>query len=436
MSIFSILSTATSGMRANQTAISVTSNNMANVSTKGYSRQRVNLAASGSYNSAAFNGQLGSGVTIEGVSRVADQYLEARIQREQANADSWAIQMELLDGIELGLDSLDLPTRLSEFWDAWHNFSVNPTMGSSVYEIQQQGEALIGAMQSAGQVLTDMENQIEETISSQIAQANTLSEQIAKLNTEIRRSVKAGQNPNTFLDQRDVLVRELAGITGAKVTYHDDATVSVTLNITDALGEAQQLNLVDGSNFGSIPDGAEVKSTNGSLYGLQKIRDNELQDFKTGLDQLAVSLVTEVNKLHNPTADPGKINFFNPAVTGVANLALSDEVKADENNIGANTSSVEGKAALGTDIYNLGIQFAKDISAYFEKLGTAVKVAETQNEYEEDMMAELENLRASVSGVSLEEEMANMFMYQRAYQASAQLLSVVDEMLETILNMV
>ncbi|MEL7564390.1 MAG: flagellar hook-associated protein FlgK [Dehalobacterium sp.] len=436
MSIFSILASATSGMRANQTAMSVISNNVANVSTKGYSRQRVDLAASGPYNAAAFNGQLGTGVTIEGVSRITDQYLEARIQKEQGKADSWAIQMELLDGIELGLDSLDLPTRLNEFWDAWHNFSVNPTMGSSVYEIQQQGEALVGAMQSAGQVLTDMENQINETISSQIAQANTLSEQIAKLNTEIKRSVKIGQNPNTFLDQRDVLVRELAGITGADVTYHDDATVSVTLSITDASGNSQQLSLVDGSNFEAIPDGAEVESFNGSLYGLQKIRDNELQDFKTGLDELAVSLVTEVNKLHNPTADPGKIDFFDPAVTGVADLALSDEVKADETQIGANTTSTEEKEALGTDIYNLGTKFAKNISAYFEKLGTAVKVAETQNEYEENMMAELENLRASVSGVSLEEEVANMFMYQRAYQASAKLLSAVDEMLEAIINMV
>lgn len=436
MSLFSTLSTSVSGLRANQAALGVVSNNMANVNTVGYSRQRINLTASDPYKSASFNGQLGTGVTAEGVSRVSNQYLEARIQREQANADSWSIQLELLEEIELGLDSLDLPTRLSDFWDAWHNLSVNPTLESSAYEIQQQAEALIGALQSAGQLLTDVESEINETITDQTTQANTLSEQIAKLNEEISLSVKMGQEPNTFLDQRDVLIRELVGITGAAVTYNDDSTVSVTLDITDSLGVSQQLNLVDGSDFEVIPDGADVESTNGSLYGLKNIRDNELQTYKAGLDELATSLVTKVNDLHNPTADPAGINFFNESVTGVADLALSDEVKADENNIGANTTSTEEKETLATNIYNLGTEFARDISSFFEKVGTAVKVAETQSSYEEDMMWELENLRADVSGVSLDEEAVNMIMYQRAYESSAKLLSVIDEMLETLINMV
>ncbi|ATW25694.1 flagellar hook-associated protein FlgK [Candidatus Formimonas warabiya] len=434
MSLFSILSTSVSGLKASQTALSVIGNNVANVNTEGYSRQRVDLSASASYEAAYFNGRLGSGVTIEGVSRVSNRYLEGRIQREQANADSWSTQLELLDKIELGLNSLDLSSRLGDFWDAWHNLSINPTMESPAYEIKERADALIGALQSAGQLLTDAENEINETITDQITQANSLGEQIAKLNAEISSSIKKGQEPNTFLDQRDVLLRELVGITGAAVTYNQDNTVSVTLDITDSSGTSQQLSLIDGSNVTAIPDGAAVDSTSGSLYGLQKVRDNELQDYKKDLDDLAKSLVEKVNDLHNPT-DTG-INFFKEPVTGVADLALSDEVKADYNNIGANTTSVEEKATLATNIYNLGTAFAKDVSSFFERVGTAVKVAETQNSYEEDMMSELENLRADVSGVSLDEETAYMIMYQRSYESSAKLLAVIDEMLETIINMV
>jgi len=438
MSQFNGLYIAVSGMNAHKAAIEVTGQNISNVSTKGYTRQEAVFVPLNPQQSELFKGQIGRGVTLDGVRRMTDEYLERRIQNEQAVAEAWKARAEMLKQVESSINSLDLQGRFISFWESWHSLALDPALDQTRFEVQQQGISLVDILKTARNQLGDIREQIEQTIGSEIEKTNILAEQIANLNKDISSSIRKGFQPNDLLDRRVELLKELVGITGAEVQYNEDFTVSVTIPVAPAPGEdVQEFKLVDGVHLQQIPSGAEVSATGGRLFGLAEVRDGELQSYLSDLDEMARNLADQVNTLHVTgygTDGSTGLSFFQEPVSGAGDLELSSEIKEDLAKIGADGANPEDSGKVALEIFNVGEGFSQNVSSFIGKIGTETRNTMLQDSCHQDMLSAMENLKAEVSGVSLDEELANMVRFQRAYQASAKVLTIMDEILETLIN--
>ena len=193
----------------------------------------------------------------------------------------------------------------------------------------------------------------------------------------------------------------------------------------------------------------------GELKGWLDVRDGYAQDYLDRLDTLANAIITEVNAIHQAgfgmTTDPvsgGPVTgqpFFSG--TSAANMALDPDIAADVNRIAAaiSAATVPGDNRNAVAMANLQGQltmnggstsFDNYYSALASGVGNDVRNASANHEYEGAMLTHLENYRESVSGVSLDEEMVNLVKFQHAYDAAAKLITTVDDMLNTVLNMV
>lgn len=430
MSAFSGLYISVSGMKAHQAAIETTGHNISNVSNKEYTRQEAVFLSRDSQPSILFKGIIGGGVTMEGPRRMADEYLEKRISYEYANAEAWKVRSELIQQVESNINTLNLPEKFNAFWDAWHGLSLDPNLEFTRFEVQQQAGFLVDVLKTAQSQLLAVEDQINQTMVEKIQEIKILAEQIGQLNGEIRNNIIKGMEPNDLLDRRAVLLKELVGITGAAVEYSPDHTVSVTL---------EELKLVDGVEVQEIPPGTEVITTGGILFGLKEIRDGDLQTFLTSLNDIARSLAAEVNALHvtGYSADGSTgVNFFQGSVFGAADLDLSEEIKGDPAKIGANGSGPEDTGKIALEISNLGEDFSRKMAEFMGRIGTASKNTMMQDNCHQEILLTMDNMRAELSGVSMDEELANMIRFQRAYQASARVFSAMDEILETLINII
>ncbi|MDD2498721.1 MAG: flagellar hook-associated protein FlgK [Desulfitobacteriaceae bacterium] len=438
MSEFNGIYIALSGMNAHKAALEITGHNISNVGSKGYTRQEAVFLPRDAQPSPLFKGMTGGGVLLTGPRRMADRFLEQRIAQEQARAEAWSAQAGLLQEVEGNINALNIPQRLNAFWDAWHSLSLDPSLEQNRFEVLQQAKVLVDTLKTARSQLLDMQDQIEKTIDSKVEEVNILAGQLADLNKEIKTGIQKDFQPNDLLDRRAAIIKEIVGITNANVEYLADNTVSVTLPVSQVPGaEPEEFLLVNGISAQEIPPGGELHITGGGIFGLGEIRQGELQSYLDSLDNMAKSLVSEVNALHiTGTGADGSagLNFFKEPVTGVADLELGDEVKNDPAKVGADGVDPEDTGKVALEISNLSTFFSQQASDLIGRIGIAARNTMNQDSCHQDMLVNMENMRAELSGVSLDEEIANMIRFQRAYQASAQVMSVMDEVLQTLIN--
>ncbi|MBU1003081.1 MAG: flagellar hook-associated protein FlgK [Proteobacteria bacterium] len=232
-----ILYTAASALNAAQYAISVHSNNAANVDTEGYCRQTVNLTEGSVVDTA--NGYLGLGVSSEEAERAFSIYIESMYLDESTDASRWSTEAEWLGYIENIFNQSDedgLNNALAELFQAWEDLSAYPDEEST-------RAALLGAAESLNTILSDMSEDlqtqqelIEAEVRSQVTEVNSILDQLATLNIQIARE----PGNNTLLDSRDILVRELAGYMDVDTQYAENGQVTVYLDSGQILVDGEK----------------------------------------------------------------------------------------------------------------------------------------------------------------------------------------------------
>jgi flagellar hook-associated protein 1 len=472
MSINSILNIAKNSLSATQLAVQVTSNNIANVDTKGYARQE---AVMEERLPAMTEGVLiGNGVKVSSVIRYYDKYLDQQVVLKNTEMEEQNVYKNYLGRIEsvLNEDNTQLTQTITDFFNGWQDLSVDPNSVPAREAILSKGKNLTRTINSIYNELKSLQLELNSNVKMQVADINRITKSIANLNVKIFEGNRGTTEANTYLDQRSQLLKELSGQIG--VSTFEDSYGRITI-LTES-GKP----LVDGPHSWNLttinepvtgfvrigwkdPSGDIYDMTDmlggGSVQGLITMRDGQINDFMDSMDTLAQTLITEVNTLHMtgytmnhvqtlPDA-PDNIPFFKQLVGDYAQgIALSDQVKADSKNIAA---ASEVDAATGKPMGN-GV--ALDISALIDKamfdsnsatiaeytasitnrIGQLSKGAQDSAQFSQDTMAAMERQRESVSGVSLDEEMANLMKYQYAYQAAARLYTVADSLLQSLLQ--
>jgi len=462
--IYGMFDVAKTALITQQKALDVTANNIANVNTEGYSRQRLNMEQ----NEPVYyeGGTLSTGVQANRViQRIYDRFLAAQMAEAASQEGRWDAQLETLEKAELMFDDASgygLNGAMSEFWNSWQSVANNPSGYTERATLLANAENLTMVFNKLSQDLTQVQMDNDISITGTVADINTLTGEIADLNLQIA-EVEAGNlhSANDFRDQRDLKLKELAGL--IDVNSFEDADGYLT--VVSASGHTlvdrvNSWNLVTNTNANGFQDvywesssGAQQNITTdistGKLKGWLEARDTIIPDYLTRLDDMAIAMANAVNLQHNGGLDlngAAGLDFFSP-FTGadditVNSLILNDTnlvaaADAGENVPGGNSNAIamaeiqnqllmNGNTATMDDFYN----------GLVSDVGRFVSQARVNGDHQSTVSLELSTYREEISGVNMDEEMVNMVQFQSAYNAAAKLVGTVSEMLDALIAMV
>ncbi len=456
--ISDLLNIARRGLHAQSHALQVTSHNIANANTEGYSRQRVSLAPSEPLRTTV--GMLGTGVEVTEVQRLRESFWDRQLNAEYQELGRWQARTTALQEIE-GLinepSDTGLAAALGGFWDSWQILANSPEEGTARQQVREWGQRLVAAFNRVYQGLTTVQQSLDEHVGLLISQVNDLGRQIAALNVQIAQAESSGLPANDFRDRRDLLLNELSRLVDVQVIETPSGMVKVTVGGETLVAGDQVRNIdvttttvqgvvVHSPRWGV--NGREVVIRGGRVGGLLEMVHVIIPQYRTRLDTLAAAVATEVNRVHQSGyARDGSsgIPFFSPATTGAGDIALHPAVLNSLDAIAASRDGSVGNGDVALQISRLKDQPSinqgtESINSFFRGIVTAlgldIQSGTSTVENLEQFVQVLEMRRESVSGVSLDEEMADLIRFQRAYQASARLVNVVDELMQTVLEMV
>jgi len=458
-SLFGTMSVALQSMLAQQSALEVVANNVANANTPGYSREVANFEES----PPVLNGNtmVGTGVTMASVESVRDNILNLRIDQEtsqQSNLNSYVGSMNQVQALFNETQGTGLQTYLTNFFNSFQSLARDPTSSPLRQATITAGQDLAGAFSQTSQNLTTIQQGLDQSVVQTTQQVNQLTSQIANLNQQIQEVSNSGDAPGALEDQRDQALTNLSKLIDTAVVYSNDGTVSVTTdngtalvagNQSDAL--TTQLNNTTGMHE-VFSQGSDITSSiaGGQLQGLINARDNGIPSTQSSLDDLAAGLISAVNKQQNtgynsngasgsdffapftpstPDSNAGAAASMSVAITSTDQIAASSNGTAGDN----------GNATALANLQNVPVVSGQTAGDYYSNLisqvGNDVSNATSEQEAVGLVLQQLTNQQASISGVSLDEEATNLVMYQRAYEAAARVISTVDELTSTTINM-
>ena len=464
-STFGGLEVGLRALRAHQLALEVTGHNIANADTPGYSRQVANLTATRPYTIPSFQrpttaGQIGTGVVVDDILRMRDEFIDVQIRKESTNQGRWKARQSNLEQLEVILNEPSdegIAAYLNKFWESLQELSFRPEDMAIRSVIQQTGIVFTDMLRHTYSQLQTLQRDLDEQAQIIGGRINSLAQQIAALNDEIGKVTAVGDNPNDLLDKRELLVQELAGLTNISVqTDHMNRyTITISGSLLVSEDRSNSLDFVRNPEREGLVDvvwaetGHRVDLRGGELKGLLEMRDEEVAFYMDALNEFAFTLIEEFNSVHE--AGYGLDNSHGVAFfsgTGAFDIGITDAVMNDLNQIAASIDVGGGVGAPGNGdnamrlagvinsdlLLNRGTATLAD---YYEsiivKLGIDADKANTMLENKNALIHHLQNRQESVAGVSLDEEMVNLIKFQNSYNAASRMITAVDEMLQILI---
>lgn len=466
MSTFAGLNTAASGLHAHKRAIDVVGHNIANVNTPGYSRRLVGLAAAGSSQVASrfdtdwsYNNL---GVTVESIQRVRDGFLDAKARAEGAASASANRARAILGDIErIFPEPSDnaLGGQLAAFWGAFADAANDPTSLAARTGVLGQATTVIGAFRKAASELEAMHRNLGVQAEMTLEEVNQTAAEVALINGQIRAASVAGLDTSDLADHRDVLIDQLTAAVGATTRANEYGQVDVILGGTALVSGsmAERLRLDQSGSLSPPLDAVPVDATTlrwerddypvvaygGDISGMIQGLNDAVPRYMAALDAVAAEVVTAANAVHrtgqgqDAVADVN-LDFFDATGLTAATIAISADVAGQPSRVALSavgTGGLDGSvghalAALGDSTTGPDAVYRAMVGQLGVETATAVGRADMQARF----ATEAENQRQGTSGVNLDEEMTNLVMSQRAYEASARLLATIDSLLDTLIN--
>jgi flagellar hook-associated protein 1 FlgK len=454
MSLASLLSIARSAMFAQQRAMSVTAHNVANAQTPGYSRQRIELSAAAPELTPI--GPVGRGVTEVSIERVRNTFFDSRFRSESGLLGNSATMGDFLGQVEAAINepSADgLAASLDGLFGSFANLANNPASSTSRSLVQQAGRRFVQQLNQLDATVHQVGDGALTQLREQVGQVNELAGRIAELNQQVLASGGANGSSPDLQDQRDVLVDRLSSLVGVRVLDRNDGTIGLaagdTMLVDGANSQALAVNALAGGGFSLITvGGGAVDPKSGSLRALCELTTTTLPGIQAQLDTLARTLVTTVNAIHRSgftLSGATNTDFFDPAGVTAGNIALAPGILASGDAIAAAGIAAPGDstiaqqlAALATSgVAGLGGRSFRDFYIDLSGVvGSSVSSASQDASAHLAMVDQADTLRASVSGVSVDEEMVALISQQQAYTAAARIVNVANEMMQSVLEMI
>jgi flagellar hook-associated protein 1 FlgK len=554
--INSIFNTASTSIIAQRVAMEVTGENISNVNTPGYSRQRVLMETAPVTNANGF--PLGNGVLVKAVQRFYDAVLQKNITDGNSSLQNNQSRLASLKALEPSFNDITndgLGKSIQDFYDSWHSLSNNAAGTPERQMVLARAQVMIDNFQQVNQSLRDVQSNANRSLDNIAADITLKAKSIASLNNQIRQTEVVGASASELRDQRDYLAQQLAKKVGVSFTEEQDGTMTVKLADGSTLVDKNKYatvytapkalsppdaNNIDPSSHvfltevgapppdsNSILDSDKTTTIGGNLNTLGEIgamlgmRDSTVPAYLQKLDELANNLVNQVNAQHKLGwnlndkvgsdffTPPGSVTITDTSVLQVGNVVSGVGIPTGTTiasidsstritlipplpqsyaagkiftfpsgnqvgkaaglagyssmGLGLNISSTSEIAAAsakpltggsGNNVNALAMAGLKDTQVAFTTgggaqstvvsyyiamvsgIGVDVQAAQNASDQSDSYVTQLNNLRESNSGVSLDEEMTNMMKYQQAFQAAAKMITTATEMMDTVLGLV
>ena len=460
MSINRLVDIGKSALFTAQQAITVAGHNIANVNTPGFSRQQVTLSENRPENGSP--GQIGTGVHAESIRRSFDAFVEEQLLASRERLGEFTASNSALARLEPlfgDANKLGIGAGLNEFFGALQDVATNPNDLSARTVFLSKATALAGRFNQAATDLTAAQGFLDRQVGQTVTDVNRLTSQIANLNAKIAGAESSGQQANDLRDERGVALANLGEL--IEISSIEDATGQLTVFagrghvLVDKEQTYQLVGVPDLSNNGLLDvryDAGAGPTTSlssviqsGRLKGLLGVRDQTIPSLRASLDTLASEIVTQVNQQHRlgfGLDGSTNQNFFAPTGTTASTIAVSltniRQIAASSTAVGVPGNSANALALAGlkkTDFASLGtVSFQEYYSTIAGNFGSIAQGVDGNLRAQKVLHDQLTAQRASISGVSMDEELANLLQYQRSFEAASRMIVIADEMFQTILS--
>ena len=479
MSTFFGLNIARLGMQAQLKALEVTSHNIANANTPGFSRQTAHMVPTMAV-SYAKKGMLGSVVIVDEIKRIRDSFLDRQIRHELQTLGQWEarstylsqIEQVFLEPSESGLNSV-----ISTFFESWQELSLNPESSSARSALIENANFLLNSFKHTYNSLATIRDDITVNIELKVKEINSLAKQISDLNEQIVRLSARNDYPNDLMDRRDLLIEQLAKIINISTVENANGSISINIGGRALVHEntAYEIKTLTGDTENGWPQAPKIVWAkdeqplyigNGELYGLIQVRDQNLRAYMENFESLVWAIVDSVNAYHQQGSDlhgNAGIPFFDIKGDHILSIVVNQEIIDNPDKIAAAAATtpdnpLPGDGSNAVIIAQLrNVRFTVNMAEsdprqrlkenangsttleFFYRdliagIGVNTQEANRMTENQESMVELLTTRQLSVSGVNLDEEMANMVQFQLSYQAAARLVTTLDEIYNTLIN--
>jgi len=565
--IFSGLHVGLRALETQRKSLDVTGHNIANANNENYNKQRAIHKASYPYTAPGLSnhggaGQFGTGVEIEQVERVKDQFINSQIFNETQTSGYWEEMQRGLEKVEYILNEPSdsgIDSSINQFWNSLQDLSNNPSDDAARNMVRENAYNVIDSFKSVENQLNDYKESINDNLSNAAADINNITNKMADLNKQIVSVKGSGQNPNDLLDERDALYKDLSKLINVQSRQDERGNLVVSTQGLQLVNGSDAYELeVEAGDPGQFNDtlihsrtDTEIEPTNGKIAAWMDMRDEKLDFYAGRLDKLAETMVTEFNTQHQAGYDANGVdgeNFFKPidnssTQSAIAQLDLTAAIKDLENGldkIAAGNKNIDTFVELdtlgnnlsgnyqievtentsnsdqldivindtdGNEVYsdtginvdetiNLSVEADGGISVdtdpavdaindftltlnkegkrnitldksigngenanalanifnsdeviegaslegYFRTIVTSVGAESSRSQQmknnQDVVLKQLTTLDRSISGVSLDEEMANLIKYQQSYAAAAKYINKTEELLDSLMTIV
>jgi flagellar hook-associated protein 1 len=459
--LFASLNSSVHAMNAHSRAVEIAGKNLANVNNSSYARQRVVYGDRGTVITP--DGAESLGLEALGVEQIRDTLLDRQVMREGSLSSYYTAKQSAYQRAQAGLgesisstsstnsantsSDTGIGAALDDFFNAFQALAANPTDTGQRSTVIQASSILADRMQLADTRLTQVQSDLDAQVDSGLSSANTLLSSIADLNSQIARFEV--NNPGSAVDLRDsrqAALEELAAL--VPITVTDTDTTGGQLQISAKAADGSDVLLVDDATVASTFafDGTDITAgspattldlASGSVQGSLDARDEAVQSLRDNLDALARQLVTSVNGAYGS-------DFFDASGTTAGTFALNSAITSTSLTAGTGSAGDNSIAAAISDLASTKFSTAASdeidgtFTAFFattvSDFGQALSGANARLTDQENIETLVRSQRDAVSGVSLDEEMADLMKYQRAFQASSRVFQTIDDLLDTVIS--
>jgi flagellar hook-associated protein 1 len=438
-------------LEATEGALSATSNNIANSTTPGYTREIAQFTE----NPSSFEAGLvyGGGVTLQKLQSVRDQVLNLQIQQQTSAQSSVDAQSSSLQEIQtlFASNGSDIASAFSAFSSSLAELSANPSSAAVQQGVISNGENLARAFNTTANGLTSAQSAADGEVTQAVAQINSLTQQIAQLNGQVNQLTSAGKDGGTVQDQRDQLVQQLSKLTGISISQSTEGEVITTANGSALVDGSQSFALQTSTGTNGFQQVLDSQGNNitaqiqgGQLGGSIQLRDQTIPGYLNQVNTLATQFGNAFNTAQaagfDSNGNPGQ-NFFTVPATGAAaglSVAISNPslvAISSDGSPGSNGNVANLSATLTTALPS-GQTASQAYSSLVFQVGNDTSNASTESSAIGQNLLALTNQRNSVSGVNIDEETTNLIRYQTAYEAAARIISTVQKLNSDTINMV
>jgi flagellar hook-associated protein 1 len=463
--INSAMSIMGGALDADQEALNVVANNVANANTPGYTDEVPNWQENPPITIGST--QIGNGVTETGATSQRDRVLESRLDQQQQAASASSTRLSALNNIQSlftpdsgssGATAGDIGSDITSFFDSFSSLEGDPTDNALREQVLSSASTLAGDISSAANSLNEQSAALNEDAAGISGQVNSLTSEIAQLNLEIQ-STSPNADAGTLEDQRQQDLSQLSQLVGINqvTTEHNGLSITTTsgqLLVSEGLSFQLTTGTVNGvTNFfvGNTNVTSQLATGGGQLGGYLTARDQDIPSALSSLDQLAYNISTAVNTQNNAGIDlngatgtaANPLNIFNAPTQVAGSAAAMSVVMTNPNEIAtasagngtADNSNAIAMADLASQQIVSGETPINYYSNFVSTLGSTVSGVQAQNTAQNASVTQLQTENNALSSVNLNDEAAAMSTLETSYQAASQVFTLMNTLMAAALNL-